>query len=594
MCVREQTRDGIWKNVDAVKPPARVLLFVQQSSLKMLNMLRLLLIASALQLVQCSSSAVHKRRLPPQHPRSRALQQQDEDADATALRQLLLENYDKGSFPFEELWNNNNNSAAVRKGLSIQVGLNFHRVFEVDVRRSVADLIVWVRQSWTDPRLSWDPNSTVGGIETLHFWIDQGSGPGGETSEIWTPDLQLWNLETPLSESLADAHAVVSSDGHVFWSRPGHVKAVCKFVGLDDFPFDTLDCSLEIGSWTYSGVYVRPVKMDEGFTIGGSETAGESFAEFSLLSVECEEHVYPPYPVAPEEDWPVLFYHVTFQRAWQPYARGYLVLQIILNLAAFCCFWLPPQIGERMSLSITAVLAAVASELVVAANLPAASELTWFSKFSLMSLLFTALALFESAAVIYFHYHTGDDLMPSWYRWMQQQRQKRKMSTPSPESDCDEGGKKVRFSQINQMNGAAAEVTSAVDSDDSGAGVENASESSNENKKQAVTHTTNGGKKQDHDVSSLTAFTVPDSSVKRSRRESFAPELRAEMASFRTRKSIKTILGRDADDFKNAREMENNIRWQTVASRIDEAARVLFPVAFCIYLACTFSRLSAV
>ena len=34
-----------------------------------------------------------------------------------------------------------------------------------------------------------------------------------------------------------------------------------------------------------------------------------------------------------------------------------------------------------MSLSITAMLAAVASEIVVAANLPAAAEYTWFQKF---------------------------------------------------------------------------------------------------------------------------------------------------------------------------------------------------------------------
>ena len=63
------------------------------------------------------------------------------------------------------------------------------------------------------------------------------------------------------------------------------------------------------------------------------------------------------------------------------------------------------------------------------------------------------------------------------------------------------------------------------------------------------------------------------------------------MKSFRTRKNIKTIMGRDADDFKNAEEMENNVRWQKLAKSIDDAARVLFPASFFLFLAITFSGL---
>lgn len=58
-----------------------------------------------------------------------------------------------------------------------------------------------------------------------------------------------------LSESLDDAYASVSHDGTVFWSRPGHLRPVCKFEGLDAFPFDRLTCAMEIGSWTRSGKY---------------------------------------------------------------------------------------------------------------------------------------------------------------------------------------------------------------------------------------------------------------------------------------------------------------------------------------------------
>eukprot|EP00957_Ditylum_brightwellii_P197740 15065019-Ditylum_brightwellii.AAC.1 len=158
--------------------------------------------------------------------------------------------------------------------------------------------------------------------------------------------------------------------------------------------------------------------MDEtGYTIGGSMTAGERYTEYKMRNVSAKVHVYPPFPVAPEP-WPVIQHTVLFSRAWKPYIRGYLILQVILNLTAMACFWLPPHCGERISLGITALLAAVASDLVVSEKLPSASELTWVSTFSLVSLFFGAFVLFESAMVIYFYYLTEDTLIPGWAIWI--------------------------------------------------------------------------------------------------------------------------------------------------------------------------------
>ena len=76
-------------------------------------------------------------------------------------------------------------------------------------------------------------------------------------------------------------------------------------------------------------------------------------------------------------------------------------------------------------------------------------------------------------------------------------------------------------------------------------------------------------------------------SLRRSGRPSMDPFL---MTSFRTRQTVKTILGRDADDFKNAKEMENNLHWQKFARAIDDFSRVVFPMAFSIALAIEMSK----
>ena len=162
---------------------------------------------------------------------------------------------------------------------------------------STADLVVWVRIKWTDPRLRWDP-ADFGGLTHTWFFLFDGMG-GGEVSEIWTPDIYLWNQEEAMPNHLANTYATVSHDGSIFWSRPGRIKSTCKYEGLESFPFDKLGCKLEFGSWAHSGLYFRPSKLDgTGYTVGGSETAGGSYVEFKLIEeeVEVEEVVYPPFP----------------------------------------------------------------------------------------------------------------------------------------------------------------------------------------------------------------------------------------------------------------------------------------------------------
>ena len=78
--------------------------------------------------------------------------------------------------------------------------------------------------------------------------------------------------------------------------------------------------------------------------------------------------------------------------------------------------WLPVDCGERMGLIITSVLAAIASDLAVASQLPLSSEFTWFAKFSAGTTVFAVAVVFECVAVIYFYYNTNNDLKPNWYK----------------------------------------------------------------------------------------------------------------------------------------------------------------------------------
>uniref|UniRef100_A0A7S4JZS1 Neurotransmitter-gated ion-channel ligand-binding domain-containing protein n=1 Tax=Odontella aurita TaxID=265563 RepID=A0A7S4JZS1_9STRA len=495
------------------------------------------------------------------------------------LRANLLSDYDRRSYPWEEAWRikaisseekvTADNRGTIRKGLKVEVGINFHRIFDVSLTHSSASFVVWFRQRWTDPRLAWDP-ADYSNITTLHFWVGEGSGPGGKTSEIWTPDIGVWNMETSLADSLTDTSVLVDYKGSVFWSRPGRINSVCKFRGLDAFPFDTLQCTVEIGSWAHSGLYIRSVLLNEGYSVGGSETAGEAFAEYKLEKIQVKEHVYPPFVGAPEDDWPVLLYDVTFRRSWKPYVRGYISLQIMLNLVSFACFWLPPQCGERMGLAIISMLAAVTSELVVSANLPNSSEVTWFARFSLTSLAFAAVTLFETAAVIYFYYCTYSDLIPLWMKWLLVKwpgwgvGHMPKGSTGNEMPETNASSDNAFHTKMPSMVGkAGSEPLCAMDEE----------ESSDGNRKARLDNQRDINISEDKPSRSHAPgiiYTADQNILSRN-------GLRSSV--------IRRKLKRDASDCMNQVEAENNSKWQNVAMHIDDVSRVVVPLAYAIALA---------
>jgi len=355
----------------------------------------------------------------------------------TELRNELLSDYERSAIPPTNTVTTTNGSQGeyVFEPLRVEVGLNFYRIIDVNVVTSSVDLLVWLRIAWYDKRLVWDPTE-YGGLDRIGFFIAEGSG-FGEVSEIWTPDISLWNAQEPVSTSFDSGMAIVKSDGYVYWSRPGHLRASCKFQGLERFPFDDLSCLLELGSWSYSSQFISLGLLGgTGFTLGGSKSSGESFQEFTLKNVSAEIYEYPPYPADPSP-WPVLLYTVVFDRSWQPYIRGFLLSQMIFNIIGFAAFWLPISSGERVGLTITSMLAAVASDLVVVDQLPAAPELTWMQRFSMMSQAFATYTVLEAVVVSYFFFLTSETLVPAYFRCLFNMVGKKKTSSPRYQSNGD-------------------------------------------------------------------------------------------------------------------------------------------------------------
>ena len=94
---------------------------------------------------------------------------------------------------------------------------------------------------WNDNGLKWN-KSEYGGIEDIRLPV----------SEIWTPDIVLYNYADTRLEEKREVLAIVSSDGTVKWRPPSIFKSTCS-IDIEKFPYDQQNCSMKFGSWTYDG-----------------------------------------------------------------------------------------------------------------------------------------------------------------------------------------------------------------------------------------------------------------------------------------------------------------------------------------------------
>eukprot|EP00956_Cyclotella_meneghiniana_P024349 scaffold48787_cov89-Cyclotella_meneghiniana.AAC.6 len=480
-----------------------------------------------------------------------------EDPNARLRSDLVLGEdtyYDRNSYPWEYAWQGD--AEGNKTGLPVEMDINFHRVFDVDVVSTHLDLIVWFELNWVDPRLTWDPKE-YGNHSKTWFWIN--GNAGGEMSEIWTPDIELWNLDEGLADSLEDAYAVVSYDGSVSWNRPGHLRPACKYKGLERFPFDKLECTIELGSWSYSWMYLTLAK---GGPVSGDQKQREK-ATMVEDPISCEVKVYSTqmWDMLNEESlmWPVMLYNVTLERAWQPYARDYIFSQILLIIIGFSAFWLPPSCGERMGLSITAMLASITSDIVIAANLPQAKAMTWFQKFSLLNSSFTFLSLMESVVVLYFFYKRSDTIVPK--------HSSKPMHTHTSKSVS--GAKKYirRTILMAPQSNSLAQLSNSFALSEEGTRDEQLEEEIREENDEPSLHS----------VETAQHLYGNERHTDRAR------------SSIAMRDAARAL---DADDFLNEGEAINNLKWKEYAVKADYFSRFWFPLAYSIALAIIWKEIT--
>ena len=250
----------------------------------------------------------------------------------SAIRQYLFENqtYDVMSPPESarsDSYGIPNGASSSQAGTTVEVFLRVFKVESLSTKESKMRIKVWLRMAWQDDRLIWNKDE-FGGVDQLHVRA-QGIFESDNTG-IWLPDIIPYNVGEGIASTLEPSLAIVYSTGRVFWSRPGMLDVLCRFRGINLFPYDKVHCPINVGGWAYSG-WQQGIQLMESLDHVGYSFGQSAFAEAPPGSVNVESSANNTYfewkivdmtasvenrtfPNFPSEPWPVVLYDVVLDR----------------------------------------------------------------------------------------------------------------------------------------------------------------------------------------------------------------------------------------------------------------------------------------
>nr|XP_006817083.1 PREDICTED: neuronal acetylcholine receptor subunit alpha-4-like [Saccoglossus kowalevskii] len=253
---------------------------------------------------------------------------------------------------------------------------------------------------WTDYRLEWNP-ANYSGVDTLIVSFQK----------LWYPDMVLYSsadgkYDLPLSKNVR-----LSSDGIIKVAPPAVLVSPCV-INIKYFPFDVQRCSLKIGTWEYNGNETRLTPMHD-------EVVKENYlenVEWEIVGSEVDD-LLVKYPCCPYI-YSNLVYTLIVRRRPLYYITNIIIPCFFMSFITLSVFYLPPDSGEKITLSISILLALSVLNLLVADIMPPTSETTpLITKYLLFCMTIVMASIIITILVLNVHHRaTSTHNMPMWVR----------------------------------------------------------------------------------------------------------------------------------------------------------------------------------
>lgn len=261
-------------------------------------------------------------------------------SNMTRLKYLLLKDYQPSILPRED-----NNHIVVNMSTEIYYNSG------TDELRGTATFQIAIRAYWTDVKLKWDPKD-FDGIDEVAFY----------QKEIWTPRLFLSATVAMSRANEPDGLVAVSYNGTVSMFSPQTVELICIFA-MRYWPFDKSLCfaGAMVEHYKYKDVQLQIIPMEEKDILMVNKNAKWYF---SLLD----------YDTVIDMGSSTALYCLTLERNPAFAIASIITPMISMMIMGAFVFLLPIESGERISFSLTLMLALAVFLTIIADDIPKVSD----------------------------------------------------------------------------------------------------------------------------------------------------------------------------------------------------------------------------
>ncbi|CAF0743611.1 unnamed protein product [Adineta steineri] len=315
---------------------------------------------------------------------------------------------------FKELFQDYNPLIRPVKKLDETINVSFSiallQIISVIEKEQVLKTNVWLQVKWHDYQMQWK-REKYGGIQSIRV----------PPNQVWTPDIVLFNNADGKYEASFKSHVVIYYNGDMNWVPPAIYKSSCH-IDVKFFPFDEQMCELRFGSWTYNQhqlnfTYYNEIERHvtiKDYVVSGSWDLMDGPMSIQRPSNETDTLFDNSY----RHDRVEFVCKLVIRRKTLFYTVNLIIPTVLISFLSIFVFYLPTDAGEKMTLSISILLALVVFLLLISKILPPTSiVIPLIAKYLLFTFIMNIITILCTVVIINYNYRTPrTSKMPYWMR----------------------------------------------------------------------------------------------------------------------------------------------------------------------------------